>query len=116
MMSTPVAPFSYVSTLWVQLTGTWCNLQCVHCINASGPKQPWLKSLDTKTVKRAIQEAESFGVKEIYFTGGEPTFRRPSMAFAQFLELVQSPLGRRSHGTNLPQSDLGSSWPCRGDV
>jgi hypothetical protein len=72
MMSTPVAPFSYLSTLWVQLTGTWCNLQCVHCINASGPKDPWLKSLDTETVKRSIREAETFGVKEIYLTGGEP--------------------------------------------
>jgi AdoMet-dependent heme synthase len=72
MMSTPVAPFSYLSTLWVQVTGTWCNLQCVHCINASGPKNPWLKSLDTRTVKRSIREAETFGVKEIYFTGGEP--------------------------------------------
>ena len=71
-MSTPEAPFSYLSTLWVQLTGTWCNLQCVHCINASGPKNPWLKSLDTETVKRTIQEAESLGVKDIYFTGGEP--------------------------------------------
>jgi transposase len=30
----------------------------------------------------------------------EPTFRRPSMEFAQFLELVESPLGRRSHGPN----------------
>jgi MoaA/NifB/PqqE/SkfB family radical SAM enzyme len=72
MMRTPVAPFSYLSTLWVQVTGTWCNLQCVHCINASGPKNPWLKRLDTETVERAIREAEGFGVKEIYFTGGEP--------------------------------------------
>jgi AdoMet-dependent heme synthase len=72
MMGTPVAPFSYLSTLWVQVTGTWCNLQCVHCINASGPKHPWLKSLGTETVKRSIREAETFGVKEIYFTGGEP--------------------------------------------
>jgi MoaA/NifB/PqqE/SkfB family radical SAM enzyme len=71
-MPTPVAPFSYLSTLWVQVTGTWCNLQCVHCINASGPKNPWLKRLDTETAKRAIREAEGFGVKEIYFTGGEP--------------------------------------------
>jgi AdoMet-dependent heme synthase len=72
MMSTPVAPFSYLSALWVQVTGTWCNLQCVHCINASGPKNPWLKRLDAETVKRFIREAETFGVKEIYFTGGEP--------------------------------------------
>jgi MoaA/NifB/PqqE/SkfB family radical SAM enzyme len=71
-MSTVVVPFSSLSTLWVQVTGTWCNLQCAHCINSSGPKNPWLKSLETETVIRSIREAETFGVKEIYFTGGEP--------------------------------------------
>ena len=71
-MNIPMAPFSHLSTLWVQVTGTWCNLQCVHCINASGPKNPWLNSLDSATVKRSIKEAEGLGVKEIYFTGGEP--------------------------------------------
>jgi MoaA/NifB/PqqE/SkfB family radical SAM enzyme len=61
-----------LSTLWVQITGTWCNLECRHCINASGPKAPWLKPLDRATIERAIREAEAAGVKEIYFTGGEP--------------------------------------------
>jgi len=68
----PVAPFVGLSTLWVQITGTWCNLECRHCINASGPKSPWLKPLDAATIERAIREAEAMGVKEIYFTGGEP--------------------------------------------
>jgi transposase-like protein len=44
------------------------------------------------------------------------TFRRPLMEFAQFLELGESPLGKRSHGPNLQSSELGSSWPCRGEV
>ena len=56
----------------MQITGTWCNLECRHCINASGPRAPWLKPLDGETIRRAIHEAESLGVKEIYFTGGEP--------------------------------------------
>jgi hypothetical protein len=28
----PRAPFLRLSTLWIQITGTWCNLECVHCI------------------------------------------------------------------------------------
>ena len=84
MMRTPLAPFSYLSTLWVQVTGTWCNLQCVHCINASGPKDPWLKRLDTETVKCAIREAEGFGVKEIYFTGGEPFLHEDILELLDF--------------------------------
>ena len=68
----PVAPFLRFSTLWIQITGTWCNLECTHCINASGPKEPWLKPLRVEVARAAIREAEELGVKEIYFTGGEP--------------------------------------------
>lgn len=68
----PVAPFLRFSTLWIQITGTWCNLECAHCINASGPRESWLKPLRTETALAAIREAEELGVKEIYFTGGEP--------------------------------------------
>jgi MoaA/NifB/PqqE/SkfB family radical SAM enzyme len=68
----PRAPFLRFSTLWIQVTGTWCNLECAHCINASGPRDPWLKPVRPEVVRRALREAEELGVKEIYFTGGEP--------------------------------------------
>jgi len=72
----PSVPFRHLAALWVQITGTWCNLECVHCINASGPDSPWLPPLDGESVRRAIREAEGLGVKEIYFTGGEPFLHR----------------------------------------
>jgi AdoMet-dependent heme synthase len=72
----PTVPFTRLTTLWVQITGTWCNLECTHCINASGPEDPWLKPLDADTVRQAILSAERLGVKEIYFTGGEPFLHR----------------------------------------
>ncbi len=68
----PVAPFLRFSTLWIQITGTWCNLECTHCLNASGPQESWLKPLRAEVARTAIREAEELGVKEIYFTGGEP--------------------------------------------
>jgi MoaA/NifB/PqqE/SkfB family radical SAM enzyme len=110
MMRTPVAPFSYLSTLWVQITGTWCNLQCVHCINASGPKNPWLKRLDTETVKRVIREAEDFGVKEIYFTGGEPFLHESILELLAFA-LQVAPTTVLTNGTRINASmanDLAS--------
>src|SRR5262249_40357289 len=55
---------------------TWCNLECVHCINASGPDDPWLRPLDADAARRALREGEQLGVKEIYFTGGEPFLHR----------------------------------------
>lgn len=68
----PAAPFVGLSALWIQITGTWCNLECTHCLNASGPREPWLRPVDAEAVRDAIQEGERLGVKEIYFTGGEP--------------------------------------------
>src|SRR3990167_11048756 len=81
----PSAPFVRFSTLWVQVTVTWCNLQCVHCLNASGPRDPWVKPLCAERVRHATRESEALGVKDIYFTGGEPFLHReilPLLGFA----------------------------------
>ncbi|MGH7349389.1 MAG: radical SAM protein [Candidatus Rokuibacteriota bacterium] len=94
----PVAPFVGLSTLWVQVTGTWCNLECRHCINASGPKSPWLKPLDAETIKHAIQEAEDAGVKEIYFTGGEPFLHGEILPLLE-LALATAPTTVLTNGT-----------------
>ncbi len=71
-MTIPTAPLLELSTLWIQVTGTWCNLTCTHCLNSSGPVDPWLKSLETDKAIRYIKEAADLGIKEIYYTGGEP--------------------------------------------
>jgi hypothetical protein len=85
----PVAevPFRHLGTLWLQITGTWCNLACTHCINASGPRDPWLAPLEADVARAAIREGERLGVKEIYVTGGEP-FLHP-----QILPLLEEALG-----------------------
>ena len=71
-LGAPTAPFVGLDVLWIQLAGTWCNLECAHCLNASGPRDPWLKPLAPAVVRAAIAAAERLGVREIYFTGGEP--------------------------------------------
>ena len=94
----PIAPFVGLATLWVQITGTWCNLECRHCINASGPKSPWLKPLDAATIARAIREAEGAGVKEIYFTGGEPFLHGEILPLLE-LALAAAPTTVLTNGT-----------------
>ena len=93
----PLAPFLGLSTLWVQITGTWCNLECRHCINASGPRAPWLKPLAAETVGRAIREAEELGVKEIYFTLSLTTHHRQGHTHA--LTFARRPLRLDLHGS-----------------
>jgi len=99
-MTAALAPFSHLSSLWVQVTGTWCNLQCTHCFNQSGPREPWLKSLDAATVRRAITEAEDLGVKEIYFTGGEP-FLHPEILDLLACALKAAPTTVLTNGTRI---------------
>jgi AdoMet-dependent heme synthase len=69
---TPQAPFRSLRTLWFQLTGTLCNLECVHCFIACSPTNHALKFLAADTVYRFLDEAAALGVREVYFTGGEP--------------------------------------------
>ena len=90
--------FRHLAALWVQITGTLCNLQCVHCINASGPREPWLPPLDAETARRHITEAAALGVKEIYFTGGEP-FMHPAITPLLAFALERAPTTVLTNGT-----------------
>ena len=72
MQPTPTAPFHHLQALWFQLTGTLCNLECTHCFIACSPTNHHLKFLDPATVYRYLDEAVQHGVREVYYTGGEP--------------------------------------------
>ena len=99
----PEAPFLRLSSLWIQITGTWCNLACTHCINASGPKDPWLKPLDAETARRAIRAAETLGVKDIYFTGGEPFLHKDLLSLLAF-SLRVAPTTVLTNGTTINEA------------
>jgi len=99
----PAVPFRRLTTLWVQITGTWCNLECAHCINASGPEDPWLKPLDGATVREAIRDAARLGVKDIYFTGGEPFLHREILPLLGFA-LETAPTTVLTNGTAITEA------------
>lgn len=48
-----------------------CNLACTHCLNDSGRRLP--DELSPQQVLVTIHQLGRFGVREIRFTGGEPT-------------------------------------------
>ena len=99
----PGAPFVRLSALWIQITGTWCNLECTHCLNASGPREPWLRPLDADSARRAIREGEALGVKEIYFTGGEP-FLHPEIVVLLGEALEVAPTTVLTNGTRINEA------------
>jgi AdoMet-dependent heme synthase len=68
----PIAPLFSLDTLWLQVAGTLCNLQCTHCFVSCSPTNRSHEMLSLADVKKHLAEAEALGVKEYYFTGGEP--------------------------------------------
>ena len=76
MRTVPQATFRHLHALWFQLTGTLCNLACSHCFISCSPTNHSLKFLAPETVYRCLDDAEGHGVREVYFTGGEPFLHR----------------------------------------
>ena len=82
-MSTPVilsnvpeVQLTALDELWFQVAGTRCNLECSHCFISCSPHNDSFGYLALATVERMLQESVSWGVREYYFTGGEPFLNR----------------------------------------
>jgi molybdenum cofactor biosynthesis enzyme MoaA len=72
----PEAPLLSLDTLWFQVAGSLCNLQCTHCFISCSPGNATHAMLDLATVRRWLAQAAELGVREYYFTGGEPFLNR----------------------------------------
>jgi uncharacterized Fe-S cluster-containing radical SAM superfamily protein len=72
----PQAPLLGLDTLWIQAAGTLCNIACAHCFISSSPTNRSHEMLSREAVRGFLAEAEALGVKEYYFTGGEPFLNR----------------------------------------
>lgn len=97
-MSVPSQPFHHLDTLWMQVAGTLCNLSCTHCFVTSGPGVTRHAMLTRAQVASRVTEALEMGVKEIYFTGGEP-FLNPEMDDILEDTLALAPCTVLSNGT-----------------
>lgn len=65
-------PLGHLDALWFQLAGTRCNYTCRHCFISCSPHNTRFDFLPPAVVRQALQESLNLGVKEYYFTGGEP--------------------------------------------
>ncbi len=74
----PRVALQSLDSLWFQVAGTICNLRCHHCFISCAPDNDKFNFLSLETCKRYLNEAAALGVKEFYFTGGEP-FANPDM-------------------------------------
>jgi sulfatase maturation enzyme AslB (radical SAM superfamily) len=97
-MELPVVPLAHLDDLWFQVSGTLCNLTCRHCFISCSPHNHSFGFLDLATVRRYLDESVALGVKEYYFTGGEPFLNRDMAAILE-LTLQYGPATVLTNGT-----------------
>src|SRR5438128_5882305 len=96
----PAVPLAHLDELWFQVGGTLCNLECRHCFISCSPTNHAFGFLDLETVRRYLDESVRLGVKEYYFTGGEPFLNRDMVAILE-LTLRYGPATVLTNGTIL---------------
>ena len=79
----PRVPFLHLDTIWFQVAGTICNLRCTHCFISCSPDNHSHEMMTLAEVRRHLEEAVRLGVKEYYFTGGEPFMNSDLMAILE---------------------------------
>ncbi len=72
----PRAPLRALDTVWLQVAGTLCNLQCTHCFISCSPTNAEHAMMTLAEVEAHLADARELGVREYYFTGGEPFMNR----------------------------------------
>jgi sulfatase maturation enzyme AslB (radical SAM superfamily) len=88
----------HLDNLWIQVSGTRCNIECRHCFNNSGPRETSFGLMTLDAVSEAIAAAAARGVREIYFTGGEP-FLHPQLLEMVACALTVAPTTVLTNGT-----------------
>src|SRR3989441_1372570 len=96
----PLVSLAHLDDLWFQVGGTLCNLECRHCFISCSPHNHSFGFLDLPSVRRALDESVALGVKEYYFTGGEPFLNRDMVAILE-LTLRYGPATVLTNGTVL---------------
>ncbi|HEX7151276.1 MAG TPA: radical SAM protein [Thermoanaerobaculia bacterium] len=72
----PHVPLVQLDTLWFQVAGTICNIECTHCFISCSPRNHSHEMMSLADVEARLAEARGLGVREYYFTGGEPFMNR----------------------------------------
>jgi molybdenum cofactor biosynthesis enzyme MoaA len=105
--SAPTVRFRWLDTLWLQVTGTLCNIACKHCFISCGPKADRVPMMTLAACEQALSEGVRLGMREVYFTGGEP-FLHPELRALVTRALELAPLTIITNGLLL--DDATVAW------
>ena len=79
----PWVPMGPLDTLWLQVAGTLCNLRCAHCFISCAPDNHSHAMMSLDEVRGYLEQAVRLGVREYYFTGGEPFMNHELLAMLE---------------------------------
>lgn len=71
-MKNPDIYLDALDNLWFQISGTLCNIECMHCFISCSPVNRSFNFMSLDQMNNYLEESVKMGVKEYYFTGGEP--------------------------------------------
>ncbi|HKP94521.1 MAG TPA: radical SAM protein [Fibrobacteria bacterium] len=98
MTAFPSVPMRGLDTVWFQVSGSVCNLACTHCFISCSPSNRTHAMMDAASVEAYLEESERLGVREFYFTGGEP-FLNPELVPILAAALRRGPATVLTNGT-----------------
>src|SRR5437879_370096 len=101
----PEQALLHLDLLWIQVAGTHCNLECAHCFVSAGPGNDRHGLMSRDDVRRSVADGVALGVREIYFTGGEP-FLHPDMLGILEDTLAWAPCTVLTNGTLFTRARL----------
>ena len=93
----PLISLTDIDELWFQIVGTLCNLKCTHCFISCSPTNDTHGMISKERVFEMLEKAKEKGVREYYFTGGEP-FLHPDLFELIEATLRQGPLTILTNG------------------
>jgi uncharacterized Fe-S cluster-containing radical SAM superfamily protein len=97
----PTVPLLALDQLWFQVSGTVCNLRCRHCFISCAPDNHSFWFMTRAEVAAELARSVELGVKEYYFTGGEPFMNRDMVGILRDA-LALGPATVLTNGTLLP--------------
>ena len=106
MSAHPHVPMRALDTLWFQVAGTLCNIACRHCFISCGPNADQVPIMSTEQVEHALDEGRELGMRQVYFTGGEP-FLHPELQRIARAALQLAPLTIVTNGLLIDDAAVG---------
>jgi MoaA/NifB/PqqE/SkfB family radical SAM enzyme len=113
----PSVPLLALDTVWFQVAGTLCNLTCSHCFITCGPTNRRHAMMSRADTRPYLDEAVALGVRDFYFTGGEPFLNKEllpiledALAIAPSTVLTNATLIDAAHAANLRRLEQASRY------